>query len=192
MIDRAMIGHDGTRFTIPFFAPNPDMRTSQARPEILLTIRFRRDDLYGTETWDDKPIPKYSGMRGRNGLYLYPENLLARDFRDWVVVCEGELDALRLWQENIPAVSVTNGAGQLHRVPELLKPYSRIRRLFIAADRDEAGMLAGRKLTEVARAKGYRVAESRWIEAKDVTELYKGGGDLRKVQWHGDADQLPD
>lgn len=192
IIDRARLGHDTTRFVIPFFAPNRDMRTNFQIREHLLTLRFRRDDEYGTEYPDGQPIPKYVGMRGRNGLYLYPEHWLDRRPRDWVVVCEGELDALRLWQEDIPAVSTTNGAGNLHHIPDLLKDYPYIRRLFIAADQDEAGALGAKKLDETARARGFRVSRAIWDEqTKDVTELYKAGGSLREVSWHGDETALP-
>ena len=42
ILDDAQIGHDGTRFTIPVFDAGGR----------LLTIRYRRDDLYGTSSFD--------------------------------------------------------------------------------------------------------------------------------------------
>ena len=198
MIERAVLGHDTTRFTIPYFSQNRDLRTNTRIPDLLLTIRFRRDDFYGTEDpQTGRTLPKYSGMYGRNGLYLYPEHFLARDYRDWVVVCEGEFDALRLWQENIPAVTVTNGAGNLRHLPKLLREsFPRLRRFTIATDMDDAGNEAGENLQAVLTNQGYSATRAVWEGAKDITELYlrdehglRGG---ESVKFYGPDVGLPD
>lgn len=165
------IGHDSTRFTIPFFN----------RQYELVTIRFRRDDKYGTVSWDDKPIPKYSGMSGRNGLYLYGEHWLT-GFEDHLVVCEGELDALRLRQEGLPAVSVTNGASNLRHVPKLLKDYPNIKRVYVCGDNDEPGIAASTALKEDLTELGYRsiimILDKVYKPCKDVTEYLLAGGKI--------------
>lgn len=210
MIERAVLGHDTTRFTIPYFAPNRDLRTSSVRPDILQTIRFRRDDFYfctcgaaargeREEHEEDCEVTdqaKYMGMYKRNGLYLYPEQFLSRDYRDWVVVCEGEFDALRLWQENIPAVTVPNGAGNLKHLPALLREsYPRLRRFYIATDMDEAGHEAGENLQAVLTNQGFDATKAEWRGAKDITELYladpKGLRGGESVVWYGPDVGLP-
>jgi 5S rRNA maturation endonuclease (ribonuclease M5) len=173
---RFALGHDGTRFTIPFY-------DGQGR---LLTIRFRRDDYFGLETWDGRPLPKYSGIAGRNGLYLFGGWLLKPEHVD-VVVCEGELDAVRLWQEGVPAVSPTNGAGNVKHVARLLEAYPWVKRLWIASDMDEPGELAALELQDAAEytARFDSFIRLRWPreQGKDVTEFYQSGHRLEDVGW---------
>ena len=91
-----------------------------------------------------------------------------------VYICEGELDALRLWQEGRPAVSVTNGAGQVEKLPALLKAqYPLITHLCIATDQDEPGEEAAERTKKVAEALGFTTFRWHWKEAKDVTEYSK-------------------
>jgi DNA primase len=120
---------------------------------------------------DAGPNKKYSGIKGRNETYLYPAWMLDLAF-DTLVVCEGELDAVRLWQEGIPACSPTNGAESLAHIPELITPYTHVKRLLIASDQDEAGDRGAAKLFE----KGghlYKCKRIKWdkTKGKDVTEL---------------------
>ena len=163
------LGHDGTRFTIPVFSATGD----------LLTIRYRRDDHYGTHTFDPRKgktvaIPKYSGMRGRNGLFLYPAHKIASHASKHLVVVEGELDAVRLWQEGIPAVSATNGAGSVARLPALIREaFPQIDTLLFACDQDEAGREATNAGITAAIKEGFKWEEWRWPEewGKDITEV---------------------
>lgn len=178
-LEAFLIGHDGSRFTIPIFN----------RCGEVISIRFRRDDRVATSYFEPRDgkehdIPKYAGIPGRNGLYLYGDWMLEPEM-DYVVVTESELDAVRLWQEGIPAVSPTNGAGQLKHVARLLEPYPHIENLYVAADMDEAGDEGARELAEEAFGCGrfrfhYRLKWPReW--GKDVTELYVGGHRLEEV-----------
>lgn len=183
----AHIGHNGRRFTIPVYS-------GKGR---LLTIRSRRDDEFGTHEWDEtrekwREIPKYKGMDGRNGNYLYPEWLLAEhltfqvdiDFfllgkhtdKQSVHVVEGELDALLLWQQGYPALSITNGAGQMVHVPKMLKEsYPLITRLIFLGDQDDIGYQACVVAMEEALRLGFEVEKRSWpLEwGKDVSELLK-------------------
>lgn len=169
-INRFRLGHDGTRFTIPIYSAQGD----------LLTFRYRRDDFYGTHTFDPRQgkevaIPKYSGVRGRNGLYLYPAEHLGDHEPEEVVVVEGELDAIRLWQEGIPAVSATNGAGAVAKLPQKIReemPF--IRHLYFACDADEPGQTAQVAGIQAARDAGFTSIRELWwpVEwGKDVTEV---------------------
>lgn len=158
-IARFEIGHDGLRFTIPIFDADGN----------LISIRFRRDDQFGDEG------SKYLGIKGRNGLYLFPE-FVGLD-SDTLYLCEGELDAIRLWQEGLPAVTLTNGAGQTPKLPRIIKEkYPRVTSLIIATDLDEPGQEAARLTKEAAIAAGFKdVTRLEWSEGKDVTEAYQLG-----------------
>jgi DNA primase len=128
-------------------------------------------------------------MKGRNGLYLFPEWEIAVEEPDYLVIVEGELDAVRLWQEGIPAVSTTNGAGQVHRVPGMLRErFPTLQRLFIATDKDTPGHEADRQTVIAARALGFEVTEIGWesVWGKDVTELYLNGHTLEEGYFVGD------
>ncbi|GHO44556.1 toprim domain-containing protein [Ktedonospora formicarum] len=180
-IYRAGLGHAVTTFTIPLFD-----HTGK-----LLTIRHRRDDYYGTETWKEdedgdeiegtrREKSKYSGTHGRNGLFLYGEFWLPHWKEDYLVVVESELDALLLIQKGIPAVSPTNGAGNLWKVPKLLRQFdftTHFKRLFICSDMDEPGEAGARQLAEAAPEQGFTTERIRWEleQGKDVTEYHQHG-----------------
>jgi DNA primase len=176
-IKQAMIGHDTTRFTIPVF--------DQAGN--LVTIRFRRDDLYGVSWWDSRShqlrsLPKYSGIGGHNEACLYPALQAGLSLRH-LVVCEGELDALRLRQEGYNAITVTNGAGSMIRLLDLLP--SHIDEIWIVGDQDAPGRSASIDLYIEASTRGLAVALARWDLSwgKDVTDLYLSGHSLDDVKW---------
>jgi hypothetical protein len=174
-VDDFYLGHDGTRFTIPFF--DKDGR--------LLTLRFRRDDYYGLTGWDDRELPKYNGLTGRNasGAYLYPEWLVATQEEDHVVVVESELCVVRLRQEGIPAVCTFSGAGSLKFVPGLLKQFPNITRVWVAGDMDDAGYAGSAECGYQAASLGYGVRILHWESSfgKDPTELYLNGHTLEEV-----------
>ena len=174
MLRKASIGHDGNRFVIPVFSGEGN----------LISLRYRRDDPYyctcdqreHTETCGVNKYPKYLGTKGRNGLYLYPEPFIEADTRDYLVITEGELDALRLWQEDIPAISATNGAGQAPKLPALIKErWPRIKTLYIATDQDEPGQEAARLTGEAAKALGFATVRITWNPGKDVTDAIQLG-----------------
>lgn len=155
------VGHDGQAFTIPVF--DADGR--------LLSFRYRADPACNSPDYTERY--RYTGMKGRNGLYLYPAPQVAADERDWIVLCEGELDTLRLWQEDIPAVTLTNGAGQMKKLPALLP--KRIKRVLIAADQDDAGEVAANETAQACEVLGVQWCRLRWPEGKDITEAYQKG-----------------
>lgn len=165
------IGHDGTRYTIPLYSPTHD----------LLTIRFRRDDRYDTEG------PKYSGVNGRNGLFLFPMDKLAEVDSCPLYVVEGELDAVTLWSRGIPAVSPTNGAGQVKHVVRLLQhvfPEKFFGPMLLYTDQDEPGEQAARELAEACDEAGIGWYRGRWgmEQGKDITEYLRNGGRLSNVR----------
>jgi DNA primase len=160
-IARSKIGHDGNRFVIPIFSEGGD----------LISLRFRRDDAYMED-----PTPKYCGVKGRNGLYVYGEDWIDIDDRA-LVICEGELDVVRLRQEGITAVTATNGAGQTHKLPKIIaERWPHITTLYIATDMDEPGEEAARQtLKACAGLSQFWARRLTWPEGKDVTDAYTHG-----------------
>jgi DNA primase len=167
IIDGQLLGHDGRAFTIPVWHSSGE----------LLTIRYRRDDSLGGSG------PKYWGIEGRNETLLYNQGALAGS--RLVVVTEGELDCLRLWQEGIPVVSSTNGAGGMVSIWE--KVSSRFNcavRVIIAFDQDEGGQKPARELLKMINGHSPRSVSStramilKWDirMGKDITELAQGKG----------------
>jgi DNA primase len=164
-----LLGHDGTRFVIPVFDKDGN----------LITLRYRLDPDYNDER--DIAKHKYLGLKGRNGLYIYPEQLVSNlpaypHFKGALVICEGELDALRLWEAQVPAVSVTNGAGQVEKLPAIIhEHFPFVQALYIATDQDEAGEEAAKRTAAAAEKLGYTTQRLRWKEGKDVTEALQLG-----------------
>jgi len=114
---------------------------------------------------------KYWGMAGRNEVYLYNARALQLvEVWRFVVICEGELDALRLYQEGIPAVSATNGVGAFHgglvKEVRVWDPD----RVVVAYDQDEQGRVHG---IRVARMFGIKGKVATWPRewGKDVTDV---------------------
>lgn len=191
-VDLAKLGHDGQKFTIPVYDDKGD----------LLTFRYRRDDLYyctcgavdeignllpdreHEDSCAAKKHPKYVGLKGRNGFFLYPIPVCLSWYEEYpsgdsLVLCEGEFDAL-LVNQHYPALSPTNGAGQVHKVPAIVKEkWPFISHLIIATDQDEAGNEAARVTLEAAQELGFTAERLTWTaEAKDVTEYVKRFGKL--------------
>jgi DNA primase len=170
IIDGQLLGYDGRAFTIPVWHPSGD----------LLTIRFRRDDSLGTQG------PKYYGIEGRNQTLLYNQGALTGSRS--VVICEGELDTLVLWQEGIPAVSSTNGAHGMVSIWEDVKHLFRCERILVSLDQDEAGRRNARELLRIIGTGQHFVQGAvilRWNKkfGKDITEVAqnKGIGYLKEL-----------
>lgn len=167
MIDGQLLGYDGRAFTIPVWHPSGQ----------LLTIRYRRDDSLGNGG------PKYWGIEGRNDTLLYNQGALPGSRT--VVITEGELDCLRLWDEGIPAISSTNGAGGMASIwGKVSSRFNRAVRIIIAFDQDDGGKRAAAELRRLINGRNLRsVSRNRamvlkWDKrlGKDVTELAKRKG----------------
>lgn len=128
---------------------------------------------YGISGTDDKVIIPVQGFNKYRTFptkrYFYDKGFKAALFglqqlggSKWCVLTEGELDALRLASEGLPAVSGTGGAGTfkdewVSQLPEFV---------FICYDTDEAGKSNARKVH-------WAIPKSRIVElpeGKDVTE----------------------
>lgn len=179
-IDKALLGHDGIRFVIPVFAPNGS----------LATLRFRIDDVYEQVGADEntRKAPKYSGLKGRNGFYVYGANWLKGDEEE-VWLCEGEYDVLSAMQTGRAAVTGTNGASMAEQtvraVRELLPS---LKAVLVATDMDSAGEAAARSAAMAASRLGLSATRLKWFDSKDISEhLVLNGGKLNAVEgtWNG-------
>ncbi len=170
IVTKAVIGHSLRYFTIPFYDSTG----------ALITIRFRRDELYGECEFDGcTPIPKYKGYEGRNGQYLYPESWCYeavcfghRTATLWI--CEGELDALRLWDVGVAGCSTTNGSRNMVKAVELItRLIPGCRSIVVCGDIDEPGLIARKETLQAAKAAGYEAREVMWPGewGKDITEV---------------------
>jgi hypothetical protein len=124
--------------------------------------------------------PKYTQVRGSDGRLYLAATLTAHT--NTVAVCEGELDALLLWQcvQSTPDLRrvavVTPGSQAPHPRPEWLARLEG-RRVLLLFDQDEAGdQGAARWLA--ARPDAMRV---RWPNAKDLTDLHRQGRSLPQL-----------
>lgn len=89
-----------------------------------------------------------------------------------VYLCEGELDAVTLWDQGIKnVVATTTGAGGLD--PEWIDQLSKAFKIYLCYDPDEAGRAGAR---EAARRLGYdRCFNLVLPEGQDVNDLFKDG-----------------
>ena len=94
---------------------------------------------------------------------------------DWVVLAEGELDALILAQEGFPVVSGTGGSGTFK--PEWAEAFTE-KTVFVAYDADEAGDKGAIKVTNALRNFAALVYRVRLPEkGMDVTDFFVAGND---------------
>ncbi len=166
-IRAAHIGHNGSAFVIPIFGAGGT----------LATLRYRRDDYYGVfvDEYRDREIPKYKRKRGCNQPILYPQPWIeqcAERGDTFIYIVEGELDAVRLMQDNLPVATMTNGAGNIARLPRMLQLYP-FQTLIIIGDQDEPGRNASALSAAAALEGGYSVHRL-FFEEKDVTDFLKG------------------
>lgn len=92
----------------------------------------------------------------------------------YVVICEGELDALRLWSMNIPAVTSTGGAMSFK---EEWAPLFDNKEVYVCFDNDHAGALGMVRLLKfLPNAKVILIPSV--ARVKDITDYMQRGGDF--------------
>jgi DNA primase len=150
------IGHCGNAFTIPVMGAAG-----------WASIRYRRDDALS-----EGEAPKYWGTSGANDTMLYFPNTppmapIYRTQGGGAILCEGELDALRLTQEGYWSFSLTNGCNSFKPAHIEHLPEGPI---YIAYDQDDKGRVAAGRIAGII---GDRAKVITWPEAlgKDVTEF---------------------
>lgn len=158
-LEANLIGHTGDAFVIPVLGPDRKV----------LSLRYRRDDGLDTDR------PKYWGTPGMNGVqFYYPQIPFTVEPRqqDTLFLCEGELDALRLAQEGLYALSLTNGCNAI--TPDHAAVLAKLApRIVVAYDQDEPGRKAAAVADGLLNACGATARRLLWPVTcgKDVTEF---------------------
>jgi len=117
------------------------------------------------------PGPKYQQVKGgRTALF----GLDLIEGKSVAVICEGELDAILLWQEAGDLVDVV-ALGSATARPAFLPRLVMARYWLVATDRDRAGERAAAWWGEFSS----RVRRVRPPQGNDLTDFYLAGGDLR-------------
>jgi DNA primase len=111
--------------------------------------------------------PKYKNTSGSHATLF---NLHAVKESPNIVLCEGEIDCLRLIQEGIPSISSTGGAGTFREEwVDILKAKNNV---YVCYDNDAPGIEGARKiLSLIPNAKAIQLPEG----IKDVSEFFVSG-----------------
>jgi hypothetical protein len=126
------IGYDGERYTLPVYDPFS-----------LVPVNLRR--------YSPDSARKMIGLAGRTSKHLYPSIPLG----EWVLLCEGEWDALLARECRLPSVTSTGGVGCWD---EQWTQLLRGRDVAIVYDCDDAGRLAAARRAEEIRGVARKVA----------------------------------
>jgi twinkle protein len=89
-----------------------------------------------------------------------------------VTICEGEIDAITLWQYGFPALSVFSGANNLQWIDVDYDRLDRFSEIFICMDGDEAGMQAVPQIVERLGNERCRVVR---LPKKDANQCLQDG-----------------
>ena len=122
-----------------------------------------------------------SYRKGYGKARIFPVDVLKET--NVVVLCEGEMDSLRLLSEGIDAVTVTGGAGTWK--PEF-NQYFQGKSVIICYDNDEAGNKGARKVAKSLYKDGINVSITIWDGEVnyqgDVTDFFNNGGTKEEFQ----------
>lgn len=136
----------------------------------LLYCKYRHLDFIEKKAAGDKYAKKFSFDTGGKPT-LYCQHKIKN--QDIVILCEGEPDAIRLWQEKLPAVTPTAGVKTFS---EKLASPLKGKIVYILLDTDEAGTSSIRKYYEVLRgiAKDILIIDLPQ-EVKDISDYFTAG-----------------
>ena len=152
IIDRELLGWNGSRITIPVFGRDGEV----------LFFRFAKSPAYTSDS------PKMLSEVG-SGVELYGWETLARKpYR--IVICEGEFDRLVLEANGIPAVTSTAGANVF--LQDWAPYFEPIRRIYICFDRDKAGARGAETVKAVLPRAKIVTLPAEVGEKGDVTDYF--------------------
>ncbi len=129
--------------------------------------------------------PKYIGAKGGRRPLYGVDHLRGEDA---IFICEGEFDALLLWQEagDLADVVALGGAAFWPNVTFLAR-LAMAPRWFVVTDLDEAGEKGARRWQRYSG----RVKRVGALRGNDLTDFWRGGGNLRAwVRYHKNAELL--
>jgi len=123
-----------------------------------------------TQDHDCKATPNHSkyGKRKGSGVNLYGVQSVAWA-DDWIVVCEGEIDAL-IWQQiGVPALAVPGAENWKDYWGNLLEDFSRV---YLAEDGDNAGKDLWIAMSEHIDQSNTMVVRMRMPDGEDSNSMY--------------------
>ncbi|HBK33780.1 TPA: hypothetical protein DEP34_03245 [Candidatus Uhrbacteria bacterium] len=126
VIKEANIGWNGKEIMIPIYDEKRNPLFMKKRRSPFIT---------------DQNIPKYTNSKGAKMSLFGIENLKDTTF---IVITEGEFDALLLRNLNIPSISSTGGAGAFN--DDWGSLFQKIQEVYITYDLDDAGREGARKV----------------------------------------------
>ncbi|MFC1612734.1 toprim domain-containing protein [Patescibacteria group bacterium] len=135
---------------------------------------------------DDKDNPhKLKAYPSGSKATIYGLEMLKNN-EDMIMICEGEFDRLILLKNGIPAITSTAGAGTFKE--GWLENLSKLEKIYICFDKDEAGEKGAEKVIKVMAGKLPEVAiykttlPERMNEGKDITDYF--------IKYNGTPDEL--
>lgn len=146
------IGWNGTHIVIP-------IKNTEG---VVIFNKYRRDPFGPTYQ------PKYKYEAGSTA-HLFNAHKIKESGS--IIICEGEMDALRLESSGYVAVTSTGGAGTFKEEWYVLLAY---KNLYVCYDNDEAGIRGAVKLLTKLNAKMVLVPRAEGV--KDITDYLKIGG----------------
>lgn len=103
--------------------------------------------------------PTYRSLAGRPLTQLWPHDKISQYAKSskTLILTEGEFDAMILWQEQLPAVSVPSGVNA--RLAEWYSSFSQFERVLVAIDQDDAGDAAWERFMNKQDVSGHTDAQ---------------------------------
>lgn len=132
---------------------------------------YLRDGEYVNAKYRDPADKKGMGQEKDAEPCLFGWHLIQPTERR-VVIAEGEIDAMTLWQAGLPALSVNAGAGNHQWIENDWSKLERFSEIVIAFDHDEAG---DKGAAEVMKRLGLERCKRMQMGAKDANEWLTNG-----------------
>lgn len=132
---------------------------------------YLRDGEYINAKYRDPADKKGMGQEKDAEPCLFGWHLIQPNERR-IVIAEGEIDAMTLWQAGLPAVSVNAGAGNHQWIESDWDRLERFSEIIIAFDHDEAG---DKGAVEVMKRLGLERCKRMQMKAKDANEWLTNG-----------------
>ena len=137
-------------------------------------LKIRRAVPGGSDYDPQRHGPKYVQVKGAGRGALFGLSHLSD--RKTLAICEGELDAILLWQEAGELVDVVaTGSATTRPAPRFLAHLAGASRWLVALDQDQAGDRGADWWDDFSQ----RVRRVRPLQGNDLTDFHQAGGDLK-------------
>ena len=152
MIDKHLLGWNGTRITIPI----------RNRDGAVAFLKLRKDPE------DRSDCPKMLTTPGSHAELYGWERVLAKP--ENIIICEGEFDRLVLESRGFAAVTSTGGAGTF--LSEWAEAFREIPNVYVCFDRDQAGQRGAEHVARLIPHTRFVVLPDEVGTGGDVTDFF--------------------